>query len=381
MRYSRCIPIADRENAAVRNVVNHPSVGVSTGVVVLVVLLWPPSMMADSSLDVIQEVFLAMDSELVSGEYSGEFSARVGGVVVTRASVSVRFDEGKYRVDLKYSDEPLHCDRRVIVYDGEVIGASRFSSGISVTGSEGEIFTPRPTATDLVSPKMAEFPWDPARLHRQFVHVVGLVKNVASTLTSERDEVGDIVLKYKSGPMTPVTLRFPKDYGYRVGAMEVMSAGGGVVHRYEIEWRAREDTWFISRFLEEWPSEGRSWELRVAEATIGIVPDSSSFALAALDLPQGARVIDRTNRSGDVASKLHYIPVSDDQIEAATAAVLADATRFPNIRARSINGAAASKSAVVGGRSWFLIVIANLVVLCLLFCFARHRTRSMHSED
>jgi len=330
---------------------------------------------AAEPLELVLEAYKATDASLRRGSYRGTFYERQGDRYHADADVRVEFDFPKYHIDLTYRSMTFGDTRRLIVFDGESVGLSRFSPRISVSGAEGEVHPAVRLPTGLVPPQLAGFPWDAANLHRTVDSLDVLVDNVGDRLKSEFAPGGDVILTYPTGS-AEATLRYPKKFGYRIASKEVISDSGELLRKSEVTWQRFGDHWFISSLTDLSTRSEVEQTLVITDASIGDAADPQRFTLAALDLPGASRIIDRTSVGSDRA-KFHYVPVRDEVIEQATSGILADLERVPGVRNRPpLRQDLAPEAGRSGNTSLLVAVNISLIVLLAVAFWIRRRSRS-----
>ncbi|MBW3538636.1 MAG: hypothetical protein KY476_00050 [Planctomycetes bacterium] len=340
---------------------------------------------------IIEEAWQASFGALVSGRGRGTYRQYIRegdgdwGIDVD-SRVVVYFDDGKYHLQFEYSKSPKGENKRIIIYDGTAIFATRFSDGISVTGAETQAFPAPTTPGRPAKPELAHFPWDVTKLYSPLANIPAILKAYTpGSITLTTTAAGDYITESaaRNSARVRIVKQFAREYGYNIASVQVYN-DGNPGSSTTAEWKQDKGIWFVSKLTEEFTLKhrNRSWrqELSYDEFEVNAEVDPALFTMNALEMPGGSRLID--HRPAVPREKvIHYVPVENQEIEAKLDSMVEQLESLPTTRTgtRMINPAEDGR----GLRFWlilgFNLLIAGLVIVLLIW--RRRRRKSAPSAS
>ncbi len=259
-------------------------------------------------------------------------------------------------------------------YDIDAVAASRFTPNISQTGAEGDVFDANARGK-IVAPDFCHFPWDVAHLSYSLSVVSSLFEHVPrDRLKFQRLPDGDIEYRHPLGTGgSRAIYRCRAMDAYHVGEVQV-GEDGRVGHRFHCVWAQAGDVWFVKSMREELnrPKHSEHWEMEYMSFEPNVEIDPKLFTLDALDLPGGARLIDRRGPQQALEKAVHYVPVPDKKVEATVKELVKEVAKLPTRPTRSVRPGPAMANPQ-DRATWYGLMIANAAILILAIGWARHR--------
>ena len=248
-----------------------------------------------SILALVREAVIAATTNLRTGRANGSF--RLWGPkneLSERVRFRGAFDGSKHYLTLNYEppqpDVPLLWDKRIVVCDGSDVFVSEFSDRIHPVGAEGAVY--RQKRGGALRHATLGFPSD----------LKGLATGVLSPETLDKYAVelerlpnGHYLGKYQVSPTYHTTLEVAPEYGYHCILAESRSRGA-LANRWTVSWKLADDVWYATGCKKERYSDGKhveTYEWRFDEFEANVPVSSELFTLNALELPGGARILDR----------------------------------------------------------------------------------------
>ncbi|NQT17725.1 MAG: hypothetical protein HQ582_33525 [Planctomycetes bacterium] len=254
------------------------------------------------ALQLAREAVLAAEKTLKTGSAKGTY--RWYGAekeLVLDISFHGAFDGPKYYLNLTY--HPLRPGvapefaKRIVVHDGSGLFVSRFSERINPMGAEGEI---RGTERGAVYAATDGFMSDIRSLVDGMLSVEEIDEH---DVQMERLPNGHYRGRYEiKGNEYYKVFEIAPEYGYNAVLYEY--AGDVPVHYSEqfiIGWKKTDHGWYVSSLESEKRGEGklrRRRELHIEEFQPNVPVSADLFMLKALELPAGARMLERRSTEG-----------------------------------------------------------------------------------
>lgn len=359
------------------------------GALVLGIFMLAPSLAtaeraAIAPAEFVEQAFLAVQDGLKSAIGSGTYRCyekkAVDGdwILVEDSAVEFQFARPKVRVDLQSRMKKAELDRRVIVYDGTVLATGRFTDRISVTGSQGQIFTV-PEGKELPTLSQAGFPWNPARMSSIIVNPTAIFQKRPELREQvKQNAAGNMELSIER-PKYSIHTEWGREYDYQPIHSVVKSHDREEPAQEEIAtWKMDDGIWRIAtlsslsipRDYAEDPATRAELEIDTFQVNPEISPEL--FTLESLELHPGSRILDYRP---DVKEPVHYTPVSDSQVasdlDEITETLKSLPTKWP--------GTDASPHGNVG---WWLAAINVAVLLAIAIAWiAGRRKRGATSQN
>ncbi|NQT17937.1 MAG: hypothetical protein HQ582_34615, partial [Planctomycetes bacterium] len=251
-------------------------------------------------LALVREAITATQTNLRTGRASGSFRRWHGeNELVQSLRFSGAFDGSKYHLELVYEPTgqdgvPIECDKRLVVCDGSELFVSRFSGNILPVGAEADIY---PANRQVERTAMRGFPGSLKML------AVGILTSEAldkHTVKVERLANGHLLGEYEVTPTYHKAFEIAPEYGYH-GILRESFVRTQLVYRWTVAWRRVDDLWHAASGRMERYKDGKQWEayewqFDEFEANVAVSPEL--FSLNALELPGGARLLDRRRPEG-----------------------------------------------------------------------------------
>jgi hypothetical protein len=253
-----------------------------------------------SVLALVREAAASAGANLRTGRAEGSFRKWFGeNELVQSARFSGAFDGSKHYLELVY--EPtgrrggfFDCDKRIVVCDGFELFVSRFSERIMRVGAEADVHPAWPRRERSA---MQGFPASLKRLVRGILSPEVLDKH---TVKVEKLANGHFRGRYEMTPDYHIAFEIAPECGYhcilREGFLRTQ-----LRNRWTVAWQRVDDLWYaasgtMERYKEGKQSEAYEWEFDKFEANVPV--SSELFTLSALELPGGARILDRRRPEG-----------------------------------------------------------------------------------
>ncbi|MBC8875519.1 MAG: hypothetical protein H8E44_39335 [Planctomycetes bacterium] len=251
-------------------------------------------------LALVREAVTATQTNLRTGRASGSFRKWRGeNELVQSLRFSGAFDGSKYHLELAYEPTgqdgvPIECDKRIVVCDGFELFVSRFSENILFVGAEADIYAANQR---LKTTAARGFPGSPKML------AIGvLVPEVLDkyTVKVERLANGHLLGKYEVTPTYHMAFEIAPEHGYHCILRESF-VRTQLAYRWTVAWRRVDDLWHagsgrMERYKDGKQREAHEWQFDKFEANVAVSPEL--FSLNALELPFGARLLDRRRPEG-----------------------------------------------------------------------------------
>jgi len=283
---------------------------------------------------------------------------------IDRANVSIKVRDEKYSADFKYVKSLEDIMRRVILCDGTAIMSSLFSERIGRTKCEAEV-RPVLAGTNGRSAGAVGFPFSVDQICVFVVDTKRVFeKHPNYDALLSLDEAGDILLNVESnGYRTKV--RFSKHYGYNPSVFSVAAdTGAEPLQVRTATWIKEGELWRVDSVRsvlvpEEYGDEhAYSYQLEFSDWQRTSNTCDACFTLASLDLPAGARVLDRRP---DASRPVVYMPVSDSVVTESLDRAVQDLQSAQELSPAPTGGSqsfwwfAAMNAAllIAGGCAWF----------------------------
>jgi len=329
---------------------------------------------AEDLLPLIEEVAMSTASVRQGASCIGTYRHySVNGeehVLLREAEVTVDFAENRYITNMEFSiDDYDKLDRLVLVFDGESVACGSFSERISVTGAEGQVFQREHELSDSAAADSMGIQWDFSRLDRAAMNLSRIIENIGrDRLTTSEMDNGDILVTYQPGRQVlrgNVEMSFAKDSGYHLVSKTVKASDGTVAQQYDMQWLKVNDSWFVQSITEYSRAANAKWELTYSAIQPQKEVDDNKYSIAALDLPGGSRVLDRS--ATEVNSVVHFTRVSDAEIVRATGSMLEEVASLPQKVKRGASGRT----------EWTMIALAvNAILIAIVWWVYRTRFNS-----
>ncbi len=258
-----------------------------------------------SGLDQLIKINNKVDQELHSYEAEGRFREYAifdDDFKLTRdAKITVKCKGGLYYIDMKFDSNSQGYQRRIIYYDGSQICTSYFTPRISITGAAGEIIPKRASRSGVVSPQIANFPWDPAHLRQELSSLPLVISNVGyDRISYHKTPKGEIEVTYlvgRKGESGIVRLQYPQKAGLHLSDYEYVNPDGRMMQSYHLKWSEIEGLWCIKKMVEVSHIADKKWELEFNTISPNAEIDEKTFTIESLDLPDRSRIIDRGRKT------------------------------------------------------------------------------------
>ncbi len=325
-----------------------------------------------------KEAVNAAMTNLRRGTAKGSFRLWLGPnrELVQSASFVAAFDGARQYYRVHY--EPLQqkvrpqYDRRVVVCDGSEVFVAEFSEHIHPLGAEGIVNVDSPGAVYAATQGLS------AGLKRLAVGIFPLAPDDKHTVRIEKLPNGHFLGTYEAGPGHPERLEIPPEFGYRCVRTE-MYDHGKLQLKVTAAFEQYGDLWFVANarsaeYSGGEHSETSEWKLDEFEPNVTVSPEL--FTLSALELPPGARIIDRRPPEGyrvtDPANPptfkatIYRLPDTEGQLEQKQADRLVEQVEaLPQMYTQPPPPASRWRS-----RLWGVVIsvlgIAAITVLCLV---------------
>ncbi len=250
------------------------------------------------------QAYLAAVSSLHSGAGTGSFEwyeqekGEKALRLIAKAKTTIRFDGPKYYVRLDYEKQRASdSGLRIIIDDGSGLFVSTFDENIHPMGAMGEVWHRKPSVF-INPPAEAQFFFNPNRLPESVISLdavvehhapdgIKLVKQADGSYTGEYNLEGDTHVEFDVSP----------DAGYNVVALRAYVTKDRFLHQdWKVTWKQASGVWFISsidnrtRFISGMSSR-KVLRYDTFEPNAKVPPET--FQFDALELPPGARILDR----------------------------------------------------------------------------------------
>ncbi|NQT16068.1 MAG: hypothetical protein HQ582_25150 [Planctomycetes bacterium] len=253
-----------------------------------------------SVLALVREATTAVRTNLRTGRAKGRFRLWFGDdELVQSARFTGAFDGLKHYLKLVYEPlgrpaVPVECDKRIVVCDGSELFVSRFSEAIQPDGAEADIY---PEGRRSERAAMKGFPADLKLLAAGVLKSEVLDKH---TVEVEKLANGHFLGRYEVTPNSYDTFEIAPEYGYQCILRESF-VRSQLAYRWTVGWQCVGDLWHaasgrMERYKDGKQSEAYEWQFDEFEANVPVSPQL--FTLSALELPGGARMLDRRRPEG-----------------------------------------------------------------------------------
>ena len=263
----------------------------------------------DSVLARIRAAAISVSSDLRTGIAEGTFQQWGRKNELThRAQFWGAFDGDKQYLRLEY--QPVRAGsaprprKRIAVCDGSEAFISRFSKHIHPVGAEGDVHNDRP---GTLPNNTDGFPG----------RIKGIVEGIISPdlvdkyeMTIEKLPNGHYRARYDENPETYTTLEIAPEYGYLVIGSETFYRDEPWA-KFATTWEQVGDRWYAkTRRRETYGTFAKVYEVRFEDFQPNVPVSGKLFTLNALELPGGARILDRrpTRGAKEFTAKIYRLP-------------------------------------------------------------------------
>lgn len=266
-------------------------------------IAWEEASLSDQDfLQLAKEAHLAAKDNLRSGVGYGTLEIYREGngpdqwELAVKARTEIKFEGRKYLIRLEYElNKASSADSSRIVYDGKTLIVNRFSKRIRPKGAEAEIL---PMSDDGDSrPNQARFPFDPSNLGGELFEPSRLLKKYADKIVFSSTEMGNHVGSVKLDQGELYKFEVSPAAGHHVTSWQVVLRNGHVHANVRGSWRRAGDIWYVYALSKDtFISDNERYReiLRFDSFEPNVAVAADSFQLSALEVPEGARIVDQT---------------------------------------------------------------------------------------
>ena len=293
------------------------------------------------------------------------------------------FDGSKRYLQLAYEPPkrylPLECDKRIVVCDGSDLFVSEFSDRIRPVGAQASVYEQH--RLGLLQHVTFGFPSDLKKLATGVLSPETLDRRAVQM---ERLPNGHYLGRYEVSPTYHTTFEVAPEQGHNCILAESYSRAV-LVYRWTVSWELTDDLWYATGGKKEKYTDGKhveTYEWQFDEFQANVPVSSDLFTLNALELPQGARILDRRpsqgtpvaipGKPGAYIPKAYKMPDTAQKVEGQKADRLAEQIEAM----RSLYEPRQVPSAWPR-RTWAVAIgILGLLAIALIWFFYQRKARS-----
>ena len=251
-------------------------------------------------LILLREAILASQNSLRSGRGWGTYKLFDGNnKLVQQYELRIVFDGEKYKIEFVAQVVPKDSDtydRQIIICDGSAVFVSDFNKKrIFPVGAQGRVY--KNSSGGIGQATQHPFRYDIKKLGAHLLDIRQLKKIESGELDTHWELLpdGKYRVAYDIRKAT-FTIEISPEYGYNVCVSEGFNKfGKRTGSRYQATWKKQADIWYVDSFgSTAWIRGERTQheEIKYNEFQVNPRVSSNSFTLAALELPEGAKILD-----------------------------------------------------------------------------------------